>query len=217
MQATEQAGPLLAESARWRLTGLLFERPRPGWHEEVRALASEVGDERLAAAAHAARDADEGTYLAILGPGGAVSPREVAYRNMGDPGKILSELRGFYDAFGFHPKAEDPPDHVAVEAGFIGFVKLKQAFAAARGDTEGERTTREAAQVFVERHLGSFAGDLAERLNGMPDYLERAAAVLRQACPPPVPARPALHVLGGHALDDEDSDFPCSGDCGAPG
>lgn len=217
MQAEDRVGRLLVEAARWRLTGLLLERPRSGWLEEVSALSAEVGDERLAEAARAARHADEGAFLALFGPGGTVSPREVAYRNMGDPGKILSELRGFYDSFGFDPKIEDPPDHVAVEAGFVGFLKLKQAYAASCGDADAEKTMRDAAEVFIERHLGGFAGDLAERASGMPEYLERTMAHLRAACPSPAPAETALRVPGGSVLGDEEGGFACDGDCLAPG
>lgn len=175
---------LLVDAARWRLLGLLFERPRVGWHAEVRALATEVNEPRFEQAAQAAADAGEGSYLAALGPGAAVSPREVAYRPMGDPGSILAELRAFYEAFGYDPRVEDPPDHVAVQAGFVGFMKLKQAYAAAQGDAEAEATTREATARFIEAHLADFAGELARRLTpAAPGHLERAAAILDEICP----------------------------------
>ena len=110
----DTTGKLLLEAARWRLLGLLFERPRDGWRAEVRGLAAEVDDPRLQTATNEIADFGEGAYLAVLGPGGSVSPREVGYRPMGDPGKILSGLRTVYEAFGYRPRAEDPPDHVAV-------------------------------------------------------------------------------------------------------
>ena len=46
----------IAEAARWHLLALLFERPRPGWDVEVRAIAGEVADVLLRAAAEAAAD-----------------------------------------------------------------------------------------------------------------------------------------------------------------
>jgi nitrate reductase assembly molybdenum cofactor insertion protein NarJ len=200
---------LLVESARWRLLGLLFERPRTGWHAEVRALASEVRNERLNAAARTTRNVDEGSYLAVLGPGGTVSPREVAYRRMGDPGKILAGLHAMYEAFGFEPKAEDPPDHVAVQAGFVGFMKLKQAYAAAGNDEAGERMTREAIATFTTEHLGGFVGEMAQRLEDAAlEHLARAAAILGELCPAAPTSRVPLRVLGrqGSGVPDDDDD-----------
>lgn len=74
----------------------------------------------------------------MLGPGGLASPREVAYRGMGDPGQILSDILAFHEAFAFRPEAEEPPDHVAVEAGFL--------WSPRRGGRagEGSKSTQEA-------------------------------------------------------------------------
>ena len=62
---------LLGEAAEWRLLGLLFECPLPNWREQMDALAAEVVDADLKAAAEAARlEASEGLYHSIFGPGG---------------------------------------------------------------------------------------------------------------------------------------------------
>ena len=37
----------MSESTCWRLLGLLFERPRPGWRGEIELLAREVSDPKL--------------------------------------------------------------------------------------------------------------------------------------------------------------------------
>lgn len=173
----------LAAAVRWRLLGLLFERPRPGWLDEVRNLAREVTDPALEAVALEAERADEGNYLSVLGPGGAVSPREVAYRPMGDPGKILSEVSGYYRAFAHRPSAEDPADHVAIETGFVGYLMLKESYALARNDTDAARTTREAIGVFIRDHLGSFAEELSQRLtDSAAGHLPATAAILAGWC-----------------------------------
>ncbi len=169
----------LAEAAEWRLMGLLLERPRPGWGNEVKSLASEVLDEPLKAAAEASREATEGTYLGLLGPGGFVSPREVAYRPQEDPGKIMSDLAAFYEAFAFSPEAEDPLDHIAVEAGFAGYLRLKELYALARGDEKAVATTAEAHRHFLEEHLGTFVEPFAQGLepSGVPYLFETAQAL----------------------------------------
>jgi hypothetical protein len=169
----------VAEAAEWRLLGLLFERPRPGWREAVEALAAEVRDEGLRSAAAEARDADEGTYLSVLGPGGAVAAREAGYQTTGELGRILADVAAFYEAFAFRPAAEDPFDHVAVQAGFAGYLRLKEAYARARGDEENAETTAGALERFVQDHLRVMAGPMARRLAGCaPAYLVRAAASL---------------------------------------
>jgi nitrate reductase delta subunit len=183
MKAPEAAEPnyrgALSAAAEWRLLGLLFERPRPGWREAVEAIAHEVSDEELRTAAAEAREADEGAYLRVLGPGGAVAAREAGYQTTGELGRVLSDVAAFYEAFSFRPAAEDPIDHVAVEAGFAGYLRLKEAYALARGDAENAGTAARALDRFIEAHLRFMAGPLARRLAAAgPSYLKRAAASL---------------------------------------
>jgi hypothetical protein len=155
---------LVREAAAWRLAGLLLERPVPGWRETVERLAREVDEPGLRAAADASRHAVEGHYLALLGPGGPASPREAAYVGLGDPGRTLAEVRAFHEAFAFMPRSEDPPDHIAVSAGFVGFLRLKEAYARGEGDEEAARTVREARERFEREHLRCIAGPLARKL-----------------------------------------------------
>jgi nitrate reductase assembly molybdenum cofactor insertion protein NarJ len=151
----------IARAAHWRLLGLLLERPREGWREELSRLAAEIDDPALRAAVAAARDASEGEYLALLGPGSPLSPREASVLGLGDPGWMLAELARTYQAFGFAPHAEDPPDHVAVEAGFVGFLELKEALAWADGDGEAADTVAAARAAFVAEHLAPLVASLA--------------------------------------------------------
>ncbi len=177
---------LLREATEWRLLGLLFERPREDWWREVTSLCREVSDPDIRAAADAAKEeADEGLYLALLGPGGAVSPREVAYRGMEDPGHILAEITAFYDAFAFRPATEEPPDHLAVEAGFLGYLCLKQAYALLRGSVDDAEIAAQAAARFRETHLSTLAWPVVERMEkaGV-RYLSLAAAALARRSGP---------------------------------
>lgn len=156
---------LLGEATAWRLLGLLFERPRERWQQEAEALCREVADPEIKVATDSAREeASQGLYLALLGPGGAVSPREVSYLPMADPGKILSDIKAFYEAFTFHPETEEAPDHIAVEAGFMGYLCLKEAYARARGRTDEAEIAAKALARFREEHLSSLAWPLADRL-----------------------------------------------------
>lgn len=169
----------LQAAASWRLVGLLFERPRRGWAEEITALAREVDDPDLKRAVDAALPATEGLYLALLGPGGPISPREVAHRTDRDPGAVVAEVRAFYEAFAYRPGAEDPVDHVAVEAGFAGYLGLKEAFALASDDRRAADLTVAARETFVAEHLSAFTGSFALALESSPaPYLAAAGRAL---------------------------------------
>jgi len=178
-------GAGLSAAVEWRLLALLFSRPRPGWREEVYALAREAGgDEALRAAVAAAREASEGAYHALLGAGGVASPREAAHAGFLDPGRILADLAARYGAFGFAPRAEEPDDHLAVECDFVAYLFLKEAYARARGEEEAAEVTREAREGFLVEHLAvaghRFAGKLPE---GAPAYLVAAAMCLAARLP----------------------------------
>jgi hypothetical protein len=178
-QMSAEARLALQQAAEWRLLGLLLHRPHGGWWSDIEALASEVEDAQLKQAAQSARKATESEYLAILGPGGSVSPREVAYRGMHDPGQILADIAAFHRAFGFAPRGEDPIDHVAVAAGFIGYLHLKVAYAQSHGNREAAQTAALAAERYLELHLCAYAAPLAERLVGSSlQYASMAAELL---------------------------------------
>lgn len=178
MSGPSETKGALREAAAWRLLSLLFERPRAEARAEIAAIAAEIDEPALREAAGAATEASEGLYLALLGPGGPVSPREVAYRPLEDPGRILSDLTAAYEAFAYRPRTEDPIDHVAVEAGFAGYLTIKESYAIAAGRREEAEVAREARAAFLRDHLAPLARGIAERLAGNGVYLERAAAAL---------------------------------------
>jgi hypothetical protein len=197
----------VAEAAEWRLLGLLLQRPRSGWREEVAALGREVADRRLAAAAVAAETADEGFYLALLGPGGLVSPRAVSYQAFADPGGILSEIAGYHEAFAFRPRVEDPPDHVGVLCDFVGYLRFKEAYARARGESEAAQLAAEARRHVVETHLAPIACALADIFAAAPpSYLRDTVRLLRARVPFVAP-----QLLGPGAEDEAEC-----GACTAP-
>jgi hypothetical protein len=102
----------------------------------------------------------------------------VSYRGFEDPGTILAELGDLYEAFAYAPRAENPPDHIAVEAGFAGFLWLKEAYALDCGDEQAVEVTRSARRAFGSRHLAPFAAALAARLEDAPVAHLAAAARL---------------------------------------
>ena len=171
---------LLREAAAWRLLSLLLESPRAGWREQVAALAAEAGDAPLQQAARAAGDeASPAAYATVFGPGGPIRCREVAYREELLPGKFLAELQGSYEAFAYQPNLDEPPDHVAVEVGFVAYLFFKEAYALDRGDDQQAVTTREARTAFVAEHVAPFAEPFRAALGQIDEsYWLRAAEAL---------------------------------------
>lgn len=166
-----QARELVAQSAAWRLAALLLERPRPGWHREIQKLSSEVSDSQLFACASQAGEASEERYHQLFGPGAPVSPREVSYSGFEDPGRLMAELNAFYHAFAFEPRREESLDHLSVEAGFVAYLFLKQAYAQMREDVKSAAITLRARDQFIDGHLGRCAQGMEERLRDAPPYL----------------------------------------------
>jgi hypothetical protein len=70
----------------------------------------------------------------------------------------------FYEAFQYRPRTDEPLDHVAVEAGFIGYLKMKEAFARARDAADEIEVVAGAARAFLREHLGALAEPLSRRL-----------------------------------------------------
>lgn len=191
--ADPQVAELLHEATQWRLIGLLFSCPAGDWYAEVAALASEVNDEQLKAVAEAARtEASEGLYHTTFGPGGPAAAREVSYLRSTLSGQFLAELRGMYEAFAYQPASEEPPDHVAVEADFVGYLRLKEAFARSHGTEEHAAVTADVAQRILDEHLSAIAEPLARSLAASDiSYLAGAAAALLQRVGPPRQTTPA--------------------------
>lgn len=172
----------LRRAARWRLLAISFECPRQGWQEQLDGLAAECGAGDLQELARRAREeATAELYHTTFGPGGPAAPREVSYVGSILPGPLLADLQAFYDAFAYRPTIAEPPDHVAVELGFLSYLHLKAAYAIARDDDEEAAVAVEAAKRFTETHLANILAPLARivEASGI-GYLEAAAAALRQ-------------------------------------
>ena len=145
----------------------------------------------------------------MFAPGGPAPPREVSYQDLLELGSVMSSVTGTYAAFGYRPATPESPDHVAVEAGFIAFLMLKQAFALADGEPGHAAMAAEAAEAFRAAHLAVFAERLAAHLGEAPlEYLRTASrALAARVGPRPGPRR--LPVIQPPIDEDEGSDFSC--------
>ena len=171
---------LLKDAAEWRLISLLFDCPDEEKLEQIDSLGRTISDKSLKRAAKAAqKEASEGLFHSIFGPGGPAPGREVSYRGWVQPGYMLSELSSFYDAFSYKPKTDEVPDHVAVETGFIAYMRLKEAFAFECSDTESAAITADASETFIDEHLAKYAETMSNILsNSGIEYLSLAGKAL---------------------------------------
>jgi nitrate reductase assembly molybdenum cofactor insertion protein NarJ len=190
---------LIRDAAEWRLISLLLERPGADWRQHLTALAGEVSDTTLQAAANAA-DENPALYDTTFGPGGPAAPREVSYRHSLMPGQMLDEIVAFYQAFAYRPTIPEPPDHIAVMTGFIAYLRLKEAF----GSGEQATITAKAARDFIENHLTAIAEPLAKSLehSGIAHLAVASTALLRlvgpaRATAPTAGAIPACETACG--------------------
>ena len=120
----------------------------------------------------------------------------------------MSELTSYYDAFSFKPITEEALDHISVEAGFVGYLRIKEAFAQTNENAEQAAIAAEASTGFVNDHLSYIAQPLAASLaeSGV-SYLASAGAALLSRVGP-CRTLPVLPDLTGEALCT-DSTFDC--------
>ncbi|KAF0246505.1 MAG: hypothetical protein FD167_3454, partial [bacterium] len=154
---------LLQQATEWRLISLLFECPKDDWKQKVKELAKEVNDLDLKIAAEMAqKEATEGLYHSILGPGGPAPAREISYSGgWTQAGYLMSELGSYYQAFSYQPDTKETVDHISVETGFISYLSLKEAYALACEAEEETQITSQAAKQFIDQHLSLIAEPLA--------------------------------------------------------
>lgn len=178
MQTKERE--LLQQAAEWRLIGLLFECPKSDWLEQVTNLAKEVQDPNLKLAVQAAEiEANEGLYHSVLGPGGPAPAREISYNSWAEPGRMMSELTSYYKAFSFQPVTSEVADHISLEANFISYLRLKEAYAIACDAMEEAKITAEASEKFIAEHLNTIAEPLVNILVDLDvEYLKNAGQAL---------------------------------------
>lgn len=189
---------LLAEAAEWRLFGLLFEYPDAAWRAELEPLLPSLAKPELRALGEAALEqTTDGLHIALFGPAGATPVREVVYRGGVQFGYLLAELAAYYEAFGYAPRSTEAPDHLAVQLGFMAYLRMKQACALLAGDSEDADTAASAAAEFVKEHLATQAEPVARVLkNFAPEYLAEAGRLLLERTgPAPRSAFPLVSPL----------------------
>ena len=109
---------------------------------------------------------------------------EMAYtaQNIFQETEDLSDLAGFFRAFGLELTERERPDHISVELEFMYVLTYKEAYALLHHGGEKARFCRTVQRKFMDDHLGRWAPRFVTLLarNAEDGHL-RAAAILAQA------------------------------------
>jgi TorA maturation chaperone TorD len=150
---------------------------------------------------------------------------ETAYtgQNIFQETQDLSDLAGFFRAFGLELAERERPDHISVELEFMYVLTYKEGYALLHHGGEKARLCRIVQRKFMDDHLGRWMPRFAELLarNAKGGHLEAVAALaaaflhhelaLLRARPEVVARRPLVK-----APDPDDFVCPLAQDCPAP-
>lgn len=81
-------------------------------------------------------------------------------------GTLLSDIAGFYQAFGFtldESGSREMLDHAGIEFEFYALLVMKQIHLMEAGNMEGVSIVEDARRKFLQAHLGRFIGAIARR------------------------------------------------------
>jgi hypothetical protein len=164
-ELTHDVLELARQSGEWHVAGLLFQCPGSDWRRQLADL--KLGLESIElrdAVSYAIEEASESLYHTTFGPGGPAAPREVSHRQHPQPGQFLAQLATIYEAFAYLPALDEPLDHVAYEVGFVGYLRLKEAYARSAGKVGEAAACCQATDHFLRNHLSFLATPLAKSL-----------------------------------------------------
>lgn len=91
----------------------------------------------------------------------------------------LSDIAGFFRAFGLERAEPQRPDHISLELEFMHFLTFKEAYAALNHGPSKARFCRHVQRKFLREHLGRWAPEFARRLEMKAEggYYQRVAAL----------------------------------------
>ncbi len=132
------------------------------WLPDVEAICRELGIEMPPLDAQNGSLAElQAEYRRIFGVSGSLCyETEYGLPHEFRQSQELSDLAGFYRAFGFRMggAVRERPDHLAVELEFLYLLSLKEALAIQDGDQERVSICQEAQRKFLRDHLGGWIG-----------------------------------------------------------
>ncbi|MEO6096048.1 MAG: molecular chaperone TorD family protein [Fibrobacteria bacterium] len=164
-------------------------------------------------------------YISIFDNGKDSNPiyeTEYDRRRAMAKGTELSDIAGFYRAFGFELDASldgmEMLDHVGIELEFYSLMLMKDVHLTEANDAEGAEIVGDALRKFLREHLGRFVGAIARRpgveasLFYGPVFAWVAELVARECARMNLQVVPADWV-DGESLKDEAMNCALGADC----
>src|SRR5690606_27062481 len=109
-------------------------------------------------------------YISVFDTGRDANPiyeTEYDRRRAMAKGNELSDIAGFYQAFGFSLDSSldgmEMLGHVGIELEFYSLMRMKETHLTEAGDLEGAEIVRDARAKFLLGHLGRFVGAISRR------------------------------------------------------
>lgn len=109
-------------------------------------------------------------YISIFDSGRGANPiyeTEYDRRRAMAKGNELSDIAGFYKAFGFELDSNlegmEMLDHVGIELEFYSLMLMKEIHLTEGGDAQGVEIVLDARGKFLKSHLGRFVGSIGRR------------------------------------------------------
>lgn len=127
----------------------------------------------------------QGEYNALFATAAKAPSWETAYEIDKTSRKAaeLSDIEGFYRAFGLNVSAPVEPDSLVAELEFLALLLQKKLYAQTTGNGEGVEICDDAYRKFLTDHLGrwyvAFVGRLGEATDE--EYYRQVAALLKAA------------------------------------
>lgn len=126
--------------------------------------------ERLATTPNTTKRALEREQMRVFGP--TIGQDHAPYSTEYDPnGKFrkeheLADIAGYYKAWGLaiDENLHERFDHFGIEADYLAFLSLKEAYALIEGEPERAAEVRSTADRFAKRYIAAAAREFADRL-----------------------------------------------------
>ncbi len=126
----------------------------------------------------------KGEYTYLFETGLKAPIRETAYEleKAGRRVAEMSDINGFYRAFGLEIKDFLEPDNLVAELEFLSFLNQKIYFLKQEGDKEGVSICQEAYEKFLKDHLGRWYEIFTERVKqkGEEEFYKELVNLLKE-------------------------------------
>jgi len=156
-----------------------------------------------------------GEYTYLFETGLKAPIRETAYEleKAARRASEMSDINGFYRAFGLEIRGQVEPDNLVAELEFLSFLNQKMFLLRSEGDREGYEVCKDAYVKFLRDHLGRWYEIFSEKVikEGEEEFYKVLAEVLRKFLDKETEGIDGIVKLNKYILEKQDStSWKCS-------